>query len=270
VHEDHYRGMDTAELRKHFLIDDLFNEDQVTLTYTHYERFIVGGAMPLTEPLKLDTIDAVKADYFLARRELGVINVGGAGAISVDGEVFEVNYKDAIYIGAGARDVVFSSYNSSVPAKFYLNSAPAHKSYPHKKISMGDADVLELGSGATSNHRYINKLLVNSVVETCQLQMGMTELLNGSVWNTMPAHIHDRRMEAYFYFALPEDQSVCHFMGPQEQTRHLWVQSEQAVVSPPWSMHSGVGTASYIFIWGMAGENLDYDDMDKFNASQLK
>ncbi len=270
VHEDHFRGMDTTELRKHFLIETLFVPDQVSLTYTHYERFIVGGAYPVSGPLALDTIDAVKADHLLARRELGAINVGGAGTVTVDGEVYDVGFKEALYVGAGAKDVVFASQDYKKPAKFYLNSAPAHKTFPNKKIGQEDADVLEIGSSATSNERVIRKLMVNSVVETCQLQMGMTELLNGSVWNTMPVHIHDRRMEAYFYFNVQEEQAVCHFMGPPEETRHLWVKNEQAVVSPPWSMHSGAGTASYIFIWGMAGENLDYDDMDKFNASQLK
>ncbi|MBR9911443.1 MAG: 5-dehydro-4-deoxy-D-glucuronate isomerase [Gammaproteobacteria bacterium] len=270
VHEDHYRGMDTAQLRQHFLVDNLFADDQVNLTYTHYERFVVGGARPVSGPLQLDTIDAVKADYFLARRELGVINVGGAGTVSVDGEVFELACKEALYVGAGAREVIFHSADSTQPAQYYLNSAPAHKSFPHKKIGQADADVVELGSTETSNKRVIRKLMVNSVVETCQLQMGMTELLEGSVWNTMPAHVHDRRMEAYFYFNLPQDQAVCHFMGPQQETRHIWVKNEQAVVSPPWSMHCGAGTASYIFIWGMAGENLDYDDMDKFQASELK
>jgi 4-deoxy-L-threo-5-hexosulose-uronate ketol-isomerase len=270
VHEDHYKGMDTNELRKHFLVDNLFANDKVNLTYTHYERFVVGGAMPVSGPLQLDTIDAVKADFFLARRELGAINVGGSGSISVDGEVYELGFKEALYIGAGAKDIIFISKDPLQPAKFYLNSAPAHKTFPNKKIGQNDAEILEIGSSATSNERVIRKLMVNSVVETCQLQMGMTELLNGSVWNTMPAHVHDRRMEAYFYFSVPEDQAVCHFMGPQNETRHLWVHNEQAVVSPPWSMHSGAGTASYIFIWGMAGENLDYDDMDKFQASELK
>jgi len=270
VHEDHYRTMDTANLRKHFLVDNLFADDQVNLTYTHYERLIVGGAKPVNGPLTLDTIDAVKAEYLLARRELGIINVGAAGTVTVDGKKFDLAFKEALYVGAGPRKVVFSSVDESNPAKFYLNSAPAHKSFPDKKIGQEDAEVLELGSSATSNERIIRKLMVNSVVETCQLQMGMTELLNGSVWNTMPAHIHDRRMEAYFYFQVPENQAVCHFMGSQHETRHLWLKNEQAVVSPPWSMHCGAGTCSYIFIWGMAGENLDYDDMDKFTAGELK
>lgn len=270
VHEDHYKSMDTATLRKHFLIEALFVADSVKLTYTHYERFIVGGVMPITGPVLLGTIDAVKANHLLARRELGVINIGGEGRITVDGETFQVGHKEALYIGCGDREVSFESIDKQNPAKFYLNSAPAHKSLPNVLVNLKDADELHLGAVETSNKRIIRKLLVNSVVETCQLQMGMTTLLDGSVWNTMPCHIHDRRMEAYFYFEVPENQAVCHFMGPENETRHLWLRNEQAVVSPPWSMHCGTATASYTFIWGMAGENLDYDDMDKFQPSELR
>jgi 4-deoxy-L-threo-5-hexosulose-uronate ketol-isomerase len=270
VHEDHYKGMDTETLRKHFLIEELFIANKVKLTYTHYERFIVGGVLPVNGPVNLGTIDAVKADHLLARRELGAINIGGAGRICVDGEVHDVAHKEALYIGCGDREVSFESLDSANPAKFYLNSAPAHKPLPNVKVGLKDADELHLGAVETSNKRIIRKLLVNSVVETCQLQMGMTTLLDGSVWNTMPCHIHDRRMEAYFYFEVPENQAVCHFMGPENETRHLWLSNEQAVVSPPWSMHCGTATASYTFIWGMAGENLDYDDMDKFQPSELK
>lgn len=270
VHEDHYKTMDTQTLRKHFLIDTLFVKDAVRLTYTHYERFVVGGVLPISKTISLGTIDAVKADHLLARRELGAINIGGAGRITVDGESYDVGNKEALYVGCGDRDVVFESLDANNPAKFYLNSAPAHKSLPTVKVGFADAEEVRLGAVETSNKRVIRKLLVNSVVETCQLQMGMTELLDGSVWNTMPCHIHDRRMEAYFYFDLPEAQSVCHFMGPENETRHLWLANEQAVVSPPWSMHCGTATASYTFIWGMAGENLDYDDMDKFQPNELR
>lgn len=269
IHEDHYKQLDTEGLRKNFLIETVFVADQVKLTYTHYERMIVGGIWPVTRAVALETIDSLKAPYFLDRREMGAINIGGPGTVTVDGCVHSVGTKEAIYIGAGSREVVFESDDESQPAKFYVNSAPAHRSYPTKVVGQDDADVLALGSTETSNKRVIRKLLVNSVIETCQLQMGMTELLDGSVWNTMPAHIHDRRMEAYFYFNVPEEQAVCHFMGSERETRHLWVKNEQAVVSPPWSMHCGAGTASYIFIWGMAGENLDYDDMDKFTASEI-
>lgn len=269
IHEDHYKQLDTEGLRKNFLIETVFVADQVKLTYTHYERMIVGGIWPVTSAVVLETIDSLKAPHFLDRREMGAINIGGPGTVTVDGTVYSVGTKEAIYIGAGSKEVVFASDDSSQPAKFYVNSAPAHRSYPTKVVGQDDADVLALGSTETSNKRVIRKLLVNSVIETCQLQMGMTELLDGSVWNTMPAHIHDRRMEAYFYFNVPDEQAVCHFMGSEKETRHLWVKNEQAVVSPPWSMHCGAGTASYIFIWGMAGENLDYDDMDKFTASEI-
>ncbi len=270
VHEDHYRGMDTQTLREHFLVQNLFVADEINLTYTHYERYIVGGAHPVNGPLTLEPIDALKSATFLARREMGVINVGGAGRVLVDGETYDLAFKESLYLGAGNKEVIFESVDASQPAKFYLNSTPAHKAYPNKKVGLAEADKIELGSMETSNDRVINKLLVNTVLETCQLQMGMTELRNGSVWNTMPAHVHDRRIEVYFYFSVPEDQAVCHFMGPPTETRHLWVKNDEAVVSPPWSMHSGAGTASYIFIWGMAGENLDYDDMDKFTPKEIR
>jgi len=270
VHPDDFVHYDTRALRRHFLVENIFVADSVQLTYTHYERLVVGGAFPVSRAVRLDAIDAVKADHFLARRELGVINIGGAGTVTLDGDIVHLDTREALYVGAGTREVTFASADPARPAKFYLNSAPAHKALPSRKIGQDDADVLALGSLATSNERVIRKLLVNSVVETCQLQMGMTELKSGSVWNTMPAHIHDRRMEAYFYFDLPPGQAVCHFMGPEHETRHVWVQNEQAVVSPPWSMHCGAGTSNYIFIWGMAGENLDYDDMDKFQPDQLK
>lgn len=231
---------------------------------------MIGGAMPVTQPIALDPVAQQKADYFLERRELGAINVGGAGTIRVDGNLYPIDTKEALYIGRGAKEVFFASADASNPAKFYINSAPAHHSFPTKKVGMSDAKVLELGSPETCNQRRVNQLLISGVVETCQLQMGMTELQPGSIWNTMPVHTHSRRMEAYFYFNIPEEQAVCHFMGPREQTRHIWVGNEQAVVSPPWSIHSGVGTANYTFIWGMAGENLDYTDMDFHKPHTLK
>ncbi|HEY9561837.1 MAG TPA: 5-dehydro-4-deoxy-D-glucuronate isomerase, partial [Anseongella sp.] len=198
------------------------------------------------------------------------INVGGPGKVTVDGESVDLGFKEAMYVGRGSRDVTFSSADGANPAKFYVNSAPAHREFPLKKISKQDAEVVTLGTLETSNHRTINKLLVNSKVETCQLQMGMTELKPGSVWNTMPAHTHDRRMEVYFYFEIPEGQAVCHFMGQPQETRHIWMGNEQAVISPPWSVHAGAGTSNYTFIWGMAGENLDYDDMDKCAVTDLR
>jgi 4-deoxy-L-threo-5-hexosulose-uronate ketol-isomerase len=270
VHVDDYKHYDTEKLRKHFLIENIFAADDILFTYTHYERLMVGGAMPVNTSLKLESIDQLKSDYFLHRRELGAINIGGNGTITVDGEVFAIGTKEALYVGRGAKEVIFSSDDSSNPAKFYLNSTPAHCSYPTKKVNKENSKVLHMGASDTCNERDIYQLMINTVLNTCQLQMGMTELKPGSIWNTMPMHTHSRRMEAYFYFNIPDTHAVCHFMGPAEETRHIWVANEQAVVSPPWSMHSGVGTANYTFIWGMAGENLDYTDMDFHQPSELK
>lgn len=264
------KRMNTQQLRAHFLIEDVFTEETIRLTYSHYDRLIVGGAMPVEKSLALLPIEPLKAEYFLERREMGIINTGGEGYVLVDGEMFNLHFKDALYVGRGAREVIFSSKDPELPAKFYLNSAPAHQAFPHKKVTVKEAEKVELGSLETANHRVINKLLIHSVVETCQLQMGMTELKHGSVWNTMPAHVHDRRMEAYFYFEVQDGQSVSHFMGEPQETRHIWMQNDQAVISPPWSVHAGAGTSNYTFIWGMAGENLDYDDMDKWKITELR
>lgn len=270
VHLNDYKHYDTQQLRDAFLVSGLFSPGDVSLAYTHYDRIIVGGVMPTREPVELEPIELLKADHFLDRRELGAINIGGAGLVQVDEHEYELASKEAIYIGRGARTVRFSSVDAAQPAKFYLNSTPAHQGYPTRKVGQDQADVVELGALETSNARTIRKLLVGTVIETCQLQMGMTELKPGSVWNTMPAHTHSRRMEAYFYFQLPADQAVCHFMGPAEETRHLWVKNEEAVVSPPWSMHCGAGTCNYTFIWGMAGENLDYGDMDFVTPDRMR
>lgn len=264
------KQLDTAGLRTNFLIDTVFAKDEIRFVYTHYDRYIAGGAQPVNQPLVLETVDALKAPYFLERRELGIINVGGAGKVSVDGTSYELGFKEALYIGKGNKEVVFSSDDAAHPAKFYFNSAPAHHAYPTKKVTKAEAEIVELGSIETANHRVINKLLVAGVVDTCQLQMGMTELKTGSIWNTMPAHTHDRRMEVYFYFEVPDGQSVSHFMGQPQETRHIWMQNEQAVISPPWSIHSGAGTSNYTFIWGMAGENMDYGDMDGCPITELK
>ncbi len=260
---------DTTELRNEFLIDNLMQKGKVNLTYTHYDRYIVGSAVP-ESPLKLETIDLLKAEYFLERRELGIINIGGAGSIKVDGTAINLDHKDALYIGLGAKEVIFKSDDAAKPAMFYLNSAPAHTSYPTKKVSLEEANKLELGSRETANHRTVNQLIIGGMVTTCQLQMGMTELRTGSVWNTMPAHVHDRRMEVYFYLDVLEGQSVCHFMGQPQETRHIWMQNHEAVISPPWSIHCGSGTSNYSFIWGMAGENLDYSDMDVAKITDLR
>ena len=261
---------DTERLRNEFLIQNLMESDKVNLVYSHYDRYITGGVVPVAGNVELKSIDPLKSEYFLERRELGVINVGGKGSVIVDGETFVLEYKEALYVGRENKEVIFCSADKNKPAKFYLNSTPAHKVYPTKKINQSDAEVVEMGTLETSNARTIRKLIVNSVVETCQLQMGMTELKKGSVWNTMPAHVHDRRMEVYFYFEVPENQAVCHFMGEPTETRHIWISNNEAVISPPWSIHSGSGTSNYIFIWGMAGENLDYGDMDICKINELK
>jgi 4-deoxy-L-threo-5-hexosulose-uronate ketol-isomerase len=264
------KGMDTATLRNNFLISSIFEADKVNLTLSHFDRYIVGGAMPVNGKLGLPNPDDLKAPYFLHRRELGIINVGGDAIVTADGVEFKLAYKEALYIGKETADIQFESADPATPAKLYINSAPAHHKFPTKKVTKAEADIVELGSLETANHRIINKLIVNSVIETCQLQMGMTELKTGSIWNTMPAHTHDRRMEAYFYFEVPEKQSVCHFMGQPQESRHIWMQNEEAVISPNWSIHSGAGTSNYTFIWGMAGENLDYGDMDHCAINDLK
>ncbi len=260
---------DTTQLRDEFLVDNLMQEGKINLTYTHYDRYIVGSAVP-TNSLTLEAIDPLKANFFLERRELGIINVGGKGSVEVDGEVIKLNHKDALYVGMGIKSVVFKSDDSKEPAKFYLNSAPAHTNYPTKKVSLEEANKLELGSLETANHRTVSQMIIGGVITSCQLQMGMTELKTGSVWNTMPAHVHDRRMEIYFYLDIPEEQAVCHFMGQPNETRHIWMHNHQAVISPPWSIHCGSGTSNYTFIWGMAGENLDYTDMDVAKIKDLK
>jgi len=260
---------DTAQLRSEFLIDNLMEIGKINLTYSHYDRYIAGSAVPI-QPLALEAIDPLKSSYFLERREMGIINVGGNGTVTADGEVYELGFKDALYIGSGNKEVVFKSDDANNPAKFYLNSAPAHTYYPNKKVGLAEANKLQLGSMETANHRTVNQMIIGGIVTTCQLQMGMTELKTGSVWNTMPAHVHDRRMEVYFYLDIPENQAVCHFMGQTDETRHIWMNNHQAVISPPWSIHSGAGTSNYTFIWGMAGENLDYGDMDVCKITDLR
>ncbi len=269
-HPSDVKNYDTNQLREHFLIEKVMEADQIHLVYSHYDRYIAGGVVPVSAPLELTTVDALKAPFFCYRRELGIINVGGKGTVKVDGKDYLMDFKEALYIGKGAEKIVFSSVNAAQPARFYLNSTPAHKELPTRHITLKDANVLQLGSQQTSNERQINQLLISKVIETCQLQMGMTELRPGSVWNTMPAHTHSRRMEVYFYFNVPEGQAVCHFMGQPQETRHIWMGNEQAVISPNWSIHSAAGTSNYIFIWGMAGENLDYADMDVVQPNELR
>jgi len=270
AHPEDAKSYDTQRLRRDFLIEKLFTADEVNMVYSMYDRMIVGGAMPVNESLHLEAIDPLKQPVFLRNRELGIYNVGGKGKIKVGNVVFELDYKEALYLGSGDREVYFESDDAAKPAKFYFNSATAHRNYPDKKVTKADAVVAEMGSLETSNHRNINKMIVNQVLPTCQLQMGMTELAPGSVWNTMPAHVHSRRMEAYFYFEVPADQAVCHFMGEVDETRHIWMKGDQAVLSPEWSIHSAAATCNYTFIWGMAGENLDYGDQDFSKIVELK
>lgn len=269
-HPSDAKSYDTERLRKEFLIEDLFRQNDTTMVYSLYDRLIIGGIMPVDNQVKLDIVDDLKAEFFLERREIGIVNVGGEAVIEADEETFTLGYKEMLYIGKGKRNVTFRSSDPGKPAKLYFNSAPAHKEYPSKKITKNEADVMELGSLEGSNERRINRMIINSVVETCQLQMGMTELMPGSVWNTMPAHVHNRRMEAYFYFEVPKEDAVCHFMGPVDETRHIWMHNEQAVISPSWSIHSAAATHNYTFIWGMAGENLDYGDQDISKITDLK
>lgn len=265
------KSYDTTRLRKDFLIENLFVKDEVNMVYSMYDRMVVGGAMPVDEALLLEAIDPLKAPYFTTRREVGIFNVGGGNAIvKVGDKTFSLAFKEALYIGSGDRNVVFESEDKTNPAKLYFNSAVAHTSYPCKKITKADAVSVKMGALETSNERTINKMIVNQVLPTCQLQMGMTELAPGSVWNTMPAHVHSRRMEAYFYFDMPEDQAVCHFMGEPQETRHIWMKTNEAVLSPEWSIHSAAATHNYTFIWGMGGENLDYGDQDFFAITDLK
>jgi 4-deoxy-L-threo-5-hexosulose-uronate ketol-isomerase len=269
THPNDFISYDTQRIRKDFIVENLFVRDEISIIYSQNDRFIVGGIMP-EKRLLLETFDSLKASHFLERREMGIINIGGKGIVVADGQRFEMNCKDALYIGKETREITFESVDNSNMAKFYINSAPAHHKYPSKLVRFNEAEQVILGSPENANHRQLNKLLINSVVPTCQLQMGLTELKTGSVWNTMPAHTHSRRMEVYLYFNLPAGQAVCHFMGQPHETRHLWVSSEQAVISPSWSIHSGVGTSNYSFIWGMAGENLDYGDMDACLIDQLR
>ena len=269
-HPQDVKKYDTEELRNSFLIQDLFQQNEITLVYSMYDRLIVGGAMPVNKQLKLEATDELKAKEFLERREIGIINVGGEAEIVAFDTVYKLGYKEALYLGKGTVNVVFRSLESGKPAKLYFNSAPAHQTFPSRKITIPDGETVILGSLESSNHRAVNKLLVNSVLQTCQLQMGMTELKTGSVWNTMPVHTHNRRMEAYFYFEVPEKQGICHFMGEPDETRHIWMKNEEAVLSPSWSIHSAAGTSNYTFIWGMAGENIDYGDMDVRTPDTLK
>ncbi|MGA1978882.1 MAG: 5-dehydro-4-deoxy-D-glucuronate isomerase [Bacteroidales bacterium] len=270
VHPSDFIEYKTERIRNEFLFEDVFIPDEISLIYSLYDRFIIGGTMPVGKSLALETFDELKAAYFLERRELGLINTGGPGLVEAGGVSYEIGHKEALYLGKGVKNVSFRSASPKNPALFYFNSAPAHHAYPSRKVTGKDAVTAVVGTAEKSNCRTINKLLINDIVQTCQLQMGLTELKPGSVWNTMPVHTHGRRMETYFYFEVPADQAICHFMGKPEETRHIWVRNNQAVISPSWSIHSAAGTSNYSFIWGMAGENIDYDDMDIWHPDSLR
>ena len=263
------KAMDTQQLRKEFLIEGLFAPDEVKLIYSHIDRIITGSAVPMSKELKLDAGEELHAAYFLERRELGIINIGGPGKVTVDDTVYALRSKDALYAGRGSRDIAFSSDDPQSPAMFYLNCAPAHKAYPTVLIKPENCQKVELGTPESSNHRVITKYILPGQVESCQLVMGMTSLKPGSVWNTMPCHTHDRRMEVYLYFDLPEDALVMHYMGQPGETRHVVMRNRQAIISPSWSIHAASGTRAYTFIWGMVGENQAFDDMDSVAMTDI-
>lgn len=264
------KNYDTQRLRDEYLIENLFMENKIKLVYSHIDRIIVGGVFPITEKIKLKGGKELGSNFFLERRELGVINIGGPGIIILDNEEFILNNKDAIYIGLGIKEVFFKSLDIKNPAKFYLNSAPAHCKYPTTLITLEKAKKVKMGDTSTSNKRTINQYIHPDVCKSCQLVMGMTVLEDGSVWNSMPTHTHDRRMEVYFYFDMNENTRIFHFMGEPNETRHIIMKNEEAVISPSWSIHSGAGTASYAFIWGMAGENQTFTDMDHIEMKDLR
>lgn len=270
VHPEDFKTYQTAQIRDRFLLGNLVQPDKINCVYTHYDRMIVGAANPVNKTLDLENYPNLRAKYFLERREMGIINVAGDGEVYVDGKSYSVNKLDCLYVGRGIQSVSFASKSHEKPAVFYILSAPAHVTYSVTLMTHAQAAKVHTGDAATANRRTINKYIHLDGIKSCQLVMGLTILQEGSVWNTMPAHTHDRRMEAYFYFDLPEGQKVIHLMGQGDDTRHITVNNYEAVVSPPWSIHSGSGTASYGFIWGMAGENIDYTDMDIIAIPDLK
>lgn len=264
------QGFNTQQLRDNFLIESVFQNNEITMYYTHYDRVVLGGVMPVYSEISLPTYDNLKSDYFLERREIGIINVGGDGEITVDGETFSLSKLDALYIAKGSKSITFKSIASENPARFFLLSAPSHHAYETRKMSKEEATPVNLGSPETANERTIYKYIHRDGIQSCQVVMGLTVLKSGSIWNTMPAHVHDRRMEAYLYFDLNANHRVFHLMGQPQETRHMVVANHQAVLSPPWSIHSGAGTTNYSFIWAMAGENLDFTDMDFAPIAELR
>jgi 4-deoxy-L-threo-5-hexosulose-uronate ketol-isomerase len=265
VHADHARKMDTDELRSHFLAQGMFRDGEIRLVYTHYDRVTVGGAVPAGGSLTLDKVDETRTPSFLDRREMGIVNIGETGEVTADGESWTMERGDVLYLGRGAGAVTFSGQG-----RFYITSAPAHATFPNRLIRISDAKKMELGDAATSNKRAIYQFIHPLVMESCQLVLGYTQLLEGSVWNTMPAHHHDRRMEAYLYWGMEPEARVIHLMGEPEQTRHLVVANEEGAISPTWSIHAGAGIGAYTFIWAMAGDNVDYTDMDFVQPAELK
>lgn len=271
VHPDDFKKYTTEEIRQRFLLQNLVGPDEINVVYTHYDRMVTGAATPITKSLKLETYDQLKAENFLDRREIGIINISsGKGEVSVDGEKFIMEKQDCLYIGKGKKDISFSSTDANSAAKFIFFSCPAHAAYPTHLMKKADATPAETGSLENNNERVINKYIHNDGIKSCQLVLGVTNFKKGSIWNTMPPHTHDRRMEVYFYFDLPENQRIIHFMGEPHETRHLFLNNEEAVVSPAWSIHSGVATANYSFIWAMAGENMVFTDMDAVEITSLK
>lgn len=270
THPEDSKFYTTEEIRDHYLIEEVFAADEANFVYSHNDRIIAGGIMPVKGGVKLGAGKELGTEFFFQRREAGVINVGGAGKVKLDGEVFDMNPEDGLYIGMGTKDVEFMSVDGENPAKFYFNSAPAHHGYPTRIITLEEAKKVHLGSTENLNKRTINQYVHPDVVESCQLVMGMTKLEAGSVWNTMPCHTHERRMEVYFYFNLNETDKVFHMMGQPQETRHIVVSNEQAIISPSWSIHSGVGTGKYTFIWGMCGENIEFTDMDHVDMNDLR
>jgi 4-deoxy-L-threo-5-hexosulose-uronate ketol-isomerase len=270
AHPDEFKTYTTERLRKDYLIENLFEAGKINLTYSHVDRIIVGGVLPVDSVLQLEAGKELGVNYFLERRELGIINIGGKGTVTADGEEFVLEPRDCVYLGMGAKEVSFASADKDAPAKFYLNSAPAHQSYPHTKVSISEAQPVRLGSLEESNKRTIYQFIHPKVMKSCQLVMGMTLLEPKNVWNTMPCHTHERRMEVYLYFDLPEEAVVFHFTGEPTETRHIVVRNEQAVISPSYSIHSGVGTQNYTFIWGMVGENQTFEDMDHIPMNDLR
>ncbi len=269
-HPDDSKNYDTTKLRDQYLFEPVFIEDEINLVYSHQDRIIAGGAKPVHSELSLEGGDALRSAHFLERRELGVINIGGPGYVLIEGKRFEMNHYDGLYVGMGTKNVVFGTKDAKDPAKFYLASAPAHHSYPTVEIPLSQAKKVKLGDSATLNSRTINQYVHPNVCASCQLSMGLTILNPGNVWNTMPCHTHERRMEVYFYFGMDKDTLVFHLMGTPNETRHIVVRNEQAVISPDWSIHSGMGTAAYTFIWAMCGENQVFTDMDEVPMGDLK